>query len=1216
LKTDSGLQEASMKDAVSYRGPRISSMTPRFVLLDSRLRYDFVLKGSDFGAGSVVTIGGQSCGTTIVHNSSVVECQNVTALWSSSEVQIVAGGRRALLASTLSIRATMPSVRELLPSVAPTPGGMLIQVVGQGFGTQNSDIEDVRVGGVSCLSFTLDSDSVLHCTVPPGTGRGLSVEVFTRDNGQSPRNTLFSYEAPTITSVNPSYLMRDVEPELVVLGTNFGNSRGDIRSLTIGGQECADVRFVSPMEVHCREFDASGLGSSVSTVSVSLSVQLDVGGVVGSSTAQVLELMGVPQVTGVAPPLAAPGSRITVSGSGFGRNANDVSLVSVDGQECSDVQVLNPSTLNCALPQLPKATRDAAVDDPSILLHQPLTVRTRGGSSSPPLKISYAGGGIPLSHVPSHVAGWREAEFPQQVIVRWTYPTSTGITSFEVQTVSLTDSSQFQSSTVSPADTDVAIPTTDGSNVTVYRWAVFTFTTLPVSVRVRAVNAVSKSLWGLNATVPAACFVDQYLATHRPIQEQECVSCPEGAFCGGGTSLDITARPGYWRVPWSAASMGFQKCPISSSCLGHDPSQFNASSTGKKGAATRRQFAQGSLASLLEDNSAQALSQVGDPDRDEQCAEGYRGTLCASCAPGYTRWGKYQCEKCMEMSLVVAAGIGLILVLITTLAILTFNAVKSSLQDDSKLDVAAVKIGFSFFQTVSIAASFDLRWPESVRALFSSMSALTSVSSDVFSMDCMFQQFAGGETREYSVATPHGSLFLARSAVMLAIPLMLVLLTLLFWFFIAPRCARALDHVVDAYLNRRAASTPEKSPTDARAIRANLMLSRRASITPHVSPCSNEGSTSSFDSKDGDSKVVRTANPMAPPSTPPPRIASRTLPRRNSPENGSNGRRKREARISRQFQSQVLRRNTVSAHVRNMVFGDKHIDVTLSVTERAVLTVVVMLYMLHQSVTRASLELITCRNLGQLGGAATRIDGTAMPPGDGGGCSTAEAELRVSGDLELCCTESSVKAFRLGLGIPAILLYALGIPVGALALLWLNRKQLGSRRVRATLGFLYVGYRPGAFFWETVVMARKALIGSIAVLLAPFGASIQAYASIFLVVGLILLQMSMNPFRHASLNWLEMGSLLSAFVTFECGLFLTDPSSSDAIRLIATMGVLVMNLVTLLGIVGVVLWSQPCTKRAWDRVSQILCPKNRRLPPPTVAKGATTRPRALFINTG
>ena len=266
-----------------------------------------------------------------------------------------------------------------------------------------------------------------------------------------------------------------------------------------------------------------------------------------------------------------------------------------------------------------------------------------------------------------------------------------------------------------------------------------------------------------------------------------------------------------------------------------------------------------------------------------------------------------------------------------------------------------------------------------------------------------------------------------------------------------------------------------------------------------------------------------------------------------------------------------------------MVFGTEHVDVKLNVWHRVILTMIVMLFMVHMSVTKASLQLMTCRPLGQLGSDAARLDGTVMGSVASDGCSVEEARSRVAGDLELCCTDPTVQSFRLGLGIPSMLVYAFGIPVTAGLVLWWNQKNLEQKRVRATLGFLYAGYRKETYYWETVVMIRKALVATIAVFLAPMGAAIQTYAAILLMVGLIVLQLVYKPFRAEILNRLELGSLLSAFVTFECGLFLTDPNSSELVLVLATMGAFVVNVVTTLAIVGVVMSSSKAATGMWSR---------------------------------
>jgi len=207
-----------------------------------------------------------------------------------------------------------------------------------------------------------------------------------------------------------------------------------------------------------------------------------------------------------------------------------------------------------------------------------------------------------------------------------------------------------------------------------------------------------------------------------------------------------------------------------------------------------------------------------------------------------------------------------------------------------------------------------------------------------------------------------------------------------------------------------------------------------------------------------------------------------------------------------------------------------------------------------------------------------------MPARGTGLCDPEQSASRVSGDLELCCSDPTVQTFTLGVGIPAVLIYAIGIPISAAALLACNKARLDDKHVRATLGFLYAGYRTETFYWEAVVMLRKALVAGIAVFLAPAGPAIQTYAALLLMFALAVLQVTSRPFKFEALNRLELWSLISAFMTFVCGLFLTDSHSTDGVKVLATLVIFTLNIVTLLGVMGVALSStQLCSPERRER---------------------------------
>lgn len=59
--------------------------------------------------------------------------------------------------------------------------------------------------------------------------------------------------------------------------------------------------------------------------------------------------------------------------------------------------------------------------------------------------------------------------------------------------------------------------------------------------------------------------------------------------------------------------------------------------------------------------------------------------------------------------------------------------------------VTAIKILFSHIQVVSIANSFDLRWPDAVVRMFESMEIASSAASEVFSVNCLLTESADDE---------------------------------------------------------------------------------------------------------------------------------------------------------------------------------------------------------------------------------------------------------------------------------------------------------------------------------------------------------------------------------------------------------------------------------------------------------------------------------------
>ena len=67
----------------------------------------------------------------------------------------------------------------------------------------------------------------------------------------------------------------------------------------------------------------------------------------------------------------------------------------------------------------------------------------------------------------------------------------------------------------------------------------------------------------------------------------------------------------------------------------------------------------------------------------------------------------------------------------------------------------------------------------------------------------------------------------------------------------------------------------------------------------------------------------------------------------------------------------------------------------------------------------------------------------------------------------------------LGVALPCIVLWGLGIPAAVWLLMKKDREKLDTIAVKQKFGFMYNGYKRSDFFWEVVIMYRK--IGMIGV---------------------------------------------------------------------------------------------------------------------------------------
>ena len=184
--------------------------------------------------------------------------------------------------------------------------------------------------------------------------------------------------------------------------------------------------------------------------------------------------------------------------------------------------------------------------------------------------------------------------------------------------------------------------------------------------------------------------------------------------------------------------------------------------------------------------------------------------------------------------------------------------------------------------------------------------------------------------------------------------------------------------------------------------------------------------------------------------------------------------------------------------------------------DRLYLSCVVLLYLAYPTLVKQSLAALACESVGD--------------------------RLWLAADLQEPCFEGMHLGMVLSVSVPQVLLYTLGLPVGAFLLLFRNRRRLGDKRMQFRWGILYAGFRAKVYWWELSVVVRKiAMIVIGGVFGSHLEPDMQVYAALFVVAVMIVAHLVASPYdslsrHHAVLNWLEFGSLCACWATLYSGM--------------------------------------------------------------------------------
>ena len=187
-------------------------------------------------------------------------------------------------------------------------------------------------------------------------------------------------------------------------------------------------------------------------------------------------------------------------------------------------------------------------------------------------------------------------------------------------------------------------------------------------------------------------------------------------------------------------------------------------------------------------------------------------------------------------------------------------------------------------------------------------------------------------------------------------------------------------------------------------------------------------------------------------------------------------------------------------------------------SQKVVASLVLVIFVLHTSLTKAMFSIFTCREL--------------LP-----------TEYWLVANLSIRCWDRDHIKAILTLAIPGIIVWIVGLPTVCMLVLIGGKKKLGNIAMKVRFSFLFKGYRPEWYFWEFVILYRKIIVVCTSVFLTTVSAVMQALSMLAVVLVCLFLQQYVQPFLGKGFNSLELKALLASLLTIFSGLYFETRST-------------------------------------------------------------------------
>ena len=225
---------------------------------------------------------------------------------------------------------------------------------------------------------------------------------------------------------------------------------------------------------------------------------------------------------------------------------------------------------------------------------------------------------------------------------------------------------------------------------------------------------------------------------------------------------------------------------------------------------------------------------------------------------------------------------------------------------------------------------------------------------------------------------------------------------------------------------------------------------------------------------------------------------------------------------------------------------------------RLPVVVLVVLYTFFPSLVRVGLSFYACLHLD-------------VSPAVGEFANATAAHGYWVYDMQQECMAPWHKVWALGLGIPCVLIFCLGVPVVIVAWLVATKAKLYEPGFRLHFGSLYRNFRSRCFYWEAVVAVQTLVLVCVAVFSNTIGPYYLLVMFAFLFSLSLVLQVWFRPFAFAKLHHLQLSAMGCLYVTAFISLTFIDVGDSPGTVLKAYR--FAMGIVLLLVNVAFVGWA-------------------------------------------